>query len=184
MPARRAAAATRYAVRGQLVAVQLDTGHGLVKHESIPGYMDAMTMPFRVADRTAIRDRRPGDVTIATIVVEPEASHLENVQLAGSAPLDDAALARLVAEGLHILALGETAPATPLTTHRRTTVALPQTLGESLTDRRCVHRCPPARSRCAPSSPPRRRDRRESGSPLGSGPWSIVCAHRGPCSAG
>ena len=57
--------ARRYAIRGQLVVVQLDTGQVLLKHDAIPGYMDAMTMLFRVADRAAIRDRRPGDLDSA-----------------------------------------------------------------------------------------------------------------------
>ena len=135
-------AATRYLVRGQLVAVQLDTGQVLVKHESIPGYMDAMTMPFRVADRTAIRDRRPGELITATLVVEPEASHLENVQLAGSAPLGDAALAAPVAEGVHILAPGDSAPDTPLTTHRRATIGLAEWRGSAVAVTFIYTRCP------------------------------------------
>jgi hypothetical protein len=39
--------------------VQLDTGQVLLKHGAVPGYMDAMTMPFQVADRASILQRRP-----------------------------------------------------------------------------------------------------------------------------
>ena len=99
VPRRAGAAAVRYPTAGQLLAVQLDTGELLVKHDAVPGYMDAMTMPFRVADRTAIRDRRPGDSITATLVVEPDRSYLEDVQLTGTAPLGDAAPPRPVAEG-------------------------------------------------------------------------------------
>ena len=135
-------AATRHLVRGQLVAVQLDTGQVLVKHESIPGYMDAMTMPFRVADRTTIRDRRPGDLISATLVVESEASHVEDVELAGTAPLGDAGPTPPVAEGLQILAPGDTAPDTLLSTHRGATVALPQWRGSAVAVTFIYTRCP------------------------------------------
>ena len=102
--------ASRYAMRGQLVVVQLDTGQVLLKHDAIPGYMDAMTMLFRVADRAAIRDRRPGDLVTATLVVESDASYLEDMLLTGTAPLDDAAPTRPVADGLHLKELCIQAP--------------------------------------------------------------------------
>lgn len=53
------AGATNYVVRGVLEGVNQD-GHQLViAHEEIPGFMDAMTMPFRVKD--------PGTLTNAAI---------------------------------------------------------------------------------------------------------------------
>ena len=38
-----------YTVRGMFARVE-DNGMITVRHEEIPGYMDAMTMPFKVAD--------------------------------------------------------------------------------------------------------------------------------------
>jgi protein SCO1/2 len=127
-----APAAVRYPLSGQLLGVQLDTGELLVRHEAVPGYMDAMTMPFRVLDRTSVRDRRPGDLIAATLVVEPERSYLESVQFTGRAPLGDDAPPRPVAEGLHILAPGDPAPDTPLTNHRGENVALSQWRGSAV----------------------------------------------------
>jgi protein SCO1/2 len=135
-------AASRYPLTGQLVAVQLDTGQVLLKHDAVPGYMDAMTMPFQVADRTTIRDRRPGDLIGATLVVDGERSHLENVHWRGRAPLDDAAAARPIAEGLHILAPGDLAPATALASHRGGTVALPDWRGTAVVVTFIYTRCP------------------------------------------
>ena len=133
--------ASRYAMRGQLVAVQLDTGQVLLKHDAIPGYMDAMTMLFRVADRAAIRDRRAGDLVTATLVVESDASYLEDMLLTGTAPLDDAAPAP-VANGLHILTPGDSAPETPLFTHRGATVSLPEWRGSAVAVTFIYTRCP------------------------------------------
>ena len=125
-------AATRYPLTGQLLAVQLDTGQVLVKHEAVPGYMDAMTMPFQVADRTTIRDRRPGDLIGATLVVDAGRSHLEDVQWRGRAPLDDSALAKPSAEGVHFLAPGDPAPAAGLVSHRGGSVSLPDWRGAAV----------------------------------------------------
>jgi hypothetical protein len=47
----------------------MDTGELLVKHDAVAGYMDAMTTPFRAADRTAIGVRRPGDLRTADDVL-------------------------------------------------------------------------------------------------------------------
>lgn len=107
--------ATRYPIRGQLLAVQLDTGEVLLKHEPIPGYMDAMTMPYRVADRASIVERRPGDLIAATLVVEAERSYLEGVTRTGDAPLPGEAPGRPVAEGLHIVGPGDAVPVVALT---------------------------------------------------------------------
>ena len=78
--------AQRYPIQGQLLGVQLDTGQVLLKHGAVDGYMDAMTMPFQVADRASILERRPGDLVTATLVVEPTRAFLENVVPTGTAP--------------------------------------------------------------------------------------------------
>ncbi len=137
-----APSAVRYPLSGQVVGVQLDTGELLVRHDAIPGYMDAMTMPFRVADRTTIRDRRPGDLITATLVVEPDRSHLETVQSTGRAPLGDAEPPRPVAEGLHILTPGDEAPDTPLDGHRGDAVSLPAWRGSAVAVTFIYTRCP------------------------------------------
>lgn len=107
--------AQRYPIEGQLLGVQLDTGQVLLKHGPVEGYMDAMTMPFQVGDRASILARRPGDLIRATLVVEPTRSYLEQVTLTGRAPLPEAATARPVAEGVHVLAPGDEAPGVALT---------------------------------------------------------------------
>jgi protein SCO1/2 len=135
-------AAVRYPLTGQLLGVQLDTGELLVRHEAVPGYMDAMTMPFRVLDRTSVRDRRPGDLIAATLVVERERSYLESVQVTGRAPLGDDAPPPPVAEGLHILAPGDPAPDTPLTGHTGQIVSLSAWRGSAVAVTFIYTRCP------------------------------------------
>lgn len=109
--------ADRYAIAGQLLGVQLDTGQVVLKHGEVVGYMGAMTMPFPVEDKASIRERRPGDLIAATLVVEPTRYYLEGVRLTGTAPLPAEATARPVAEGVHILGPGDAVPDTALTAH-------------------------------------------------------------------
>jgi len=132
----------RFPLTGQIVTVQLDTGQILVKHDAIPGYMDAMTMPFTVADRTAIRDRRPGDLVAATLVVEADRSRLEDLRVVGRAPLGEAAPPRPVAEGVHILAPGDVPPDAALTSHRGTSIALSAWRGSAVAVTFVYTRCP------------------------------------------
>ena len=40
--------AKQYTLKGQILAVNRDKQELLVKHEEIPGYMMAMTMPYKV----------------------------------------------------------------------------------------------------------------------------------------
>jgi protein SCO1/2 len=135
-------ATARYPVRGQLLGVQLDTGQLLLKHDAIPGYMDAMTMPFAVADRATIRDRRPGDLITAVLVVEEERSYLVDVTATGRAPLGADAPGPPVAEGLDLLAPGDLPPDTALRSHRGTTVHLADWRGDAAVVTFIYTRCP------------------------------------------
>lgn len=109
------APAQRFPIAGQLLGVQLDTGQVVLKHGKVEGYMDAMTMPFSVADRAEVLARRPGDLVTATLVVEPTRVYLEHLTATGTAPLPDGVGARPVAEGVHVLAPGDAVPTVALT---------------------------------------------------------------------
>lgn len=74
LPARHSqAGATNYVVRGVLEEVNRD-GHQLViAHEEIPGFMDAMTMPFRVKDPATLTNAAIGEkITFQLHVTETE----------------------------------------------------------------------------------------------------------------
>ena len=110
--------AQRYPIRGQLLSVQLDTGQVVLKHDAVAGFMDAMTMPFTVADRADILSRRPGDLVTATLVVEPTRAFLEDVVLTGSAPLPAGVGDAPLADGARVLMPGDAVPALALTANR------------------------------------------------------------------
>ena len=60
----------RYPLKGRVVATNLEYRRVVVDHDDIPGYMDAMTMPFTLLDEARLRELRPGDLVTATLVFE------------------------------------------------------------------------------------------------------------------
>lgn len=50
-----------FPVRGVYLGVLYDSAAAVVNHEAIPGVMNAMRMPIRVADRAELRGLREGD---------------------------------------------------------------------------------------------------------------------------
>jgi protein SCO1/2 len=84
--------ARRYALRGEVVAVDVE-GYALrVAHEEIPGYMGAMTMRFPVLDAEVLSGIHEGDRIEATLVVSPDNRYwLEDVKVTARAePAGDA----------------------------------------------------------------------------------------------
>ena len=75
-----ASAATSYDVRGEVVKLPAEGSTEItLKHESIPGFrnaegavvgMDAMTMPFEVADGVSVAGLVPGDGVAFTLTVD------------------------------------------------------------------------------------------------------------------
>jgi protein SCO1/2 len=78
-----------YDLRGQVLAVDPSRQELTVKHEDIRGFMPGMTMPFKVRDAAAVRDRKPGDLIRATLVVQNSNAYLRDVARTGDAePID------------------------------------------------------------------------------------------------
>ncbi len=83
-PTRKVPALKSYPVVGIVRAVDERAGVLTLRHEAIPGYMDAMTMPFDVAapaDRNLLNDIRPGDKIEATLKVEGDGATLNGLEI-------------------------------------------------------------------------------------------------------
>ena len=74
-----------YELRGQIVAVNPSRQEITVRHQDIPGFMPAMTMPFKVRDRGPVDDRVPGELITATLVVGSNEAYLVNIKRIGHA---------------------------------------------------------------------------------------------------
>ncbi|MGA3334378.1 MAG: SCO family protein [Terracidiphilus sp.] len=64
---------TVYHLRGKIVST--DVAHGIVAvdHEAIPGFMDAMTMPYQLKDPSIASDLHRGDTITADVLVSKSA---------------------------------------------------------------------------------------------------------------
>jgi protein SCO1/2 len=69
----------RYPVKGKVVNVDKRGSAVTVAHEAIPGYMDAMTMPFKLKDPSLLDVMADGDRLQAMLVVSGASSWLEEV---------------------------------------------------------------------------------------------------------
>jgi protein SCO1/2 len=58
-----------YKLRGKVVAENPATGEVTLNHEAIPGFMDAMTMPYKLKDPSIMSELHPGDVITADVLV-------------------------------------------------------------------------------------------------------------------
>jgi protein SCO1/2 len=71
----------RYEVKGKVVSVDQKGRTVSINHEEIKGYMEAMTMAFRLKDETLLNEMQEGDKVAATLVVSDSRSWLEEVVL-------------------------------------------------------------------------------------------------------
>ncbi len=76
-----------YKLQGQVLSMQADHKQAVIRHEEIPGFMPAMTMPYSALDPTDYEGVVAGDLINATLVVEPTRAYLVSVKKVGSAPL-------------------------------------------------------------------------------------------------
>jgi protein SCO1 len=79
VPVSRAASQT-YAVRGLLLKIDERTRSLLISCERIPGYMDAMVMPFNVRDAAELGSLHTGTLIDFQIVVDGNESYVENIR--------------------------------------------------------------------------------------------------------
>ena len=58
-----------YKLRGKVVETNPAKGEVTLDHDAIPGFMDAMTMPYKLKDTSILSELHPGDVITADVLV-------------------------------------------------------------------------------------------------------------------
>ena len=106
-----------YTLQGQILSVSADRTEANIKHEDIPGFMPAMTMPYKVRDAQEFAALQPGDLITSTLVVVSNDAYLEDVKKVGNAPLEAPAGAAPAApgasSGFELIKPGEPVPNAP-----------------------------------------------------------------------
>jgi len=67
----------RYPIKGVVVAVNQQERTATIKHEDIPGYMQGMTMEFKIKNAADLQAMKPGDQITGTLDVDDLSSWIE-----------------------------------------------------------------------------------------------------------
>jgi protein SCO1/2 len=136
----RTAPAREYQLKGQILDMKPETSEVLVKHEDIPGFMPAMTMPYKVGDAKILADKQPGDLITATLVVGETEAHLSKMDKTGHAPIENAT-APAITES-QILKPGDAVPDTALVDENNAASPLTSLKGHRVALTFMYTRCP------------------------------------------
>ena len=99
-----------YDLRGQIISVYSVKNEITIKHEEIPGFMPAMTMPFKVRDVTLLEGRMPGDFIEAKLVVTEKEAYLTEFVKTGFEALIHAEPLKHPSSGITLLRKGDLLP--------------------------------------------------------------------------
>ena len=78
-----AQSAKHYQLKGKVVSVDTRADMVNVASEAIPGFMDAMTMPYKVKPESELQKLHAGDSITADLVVQDDGVWLQNVNVTG-----------------------------------------------------------------------------------------------------
>ncbi len=143
----KTAAARRYPFTGRVVSIDSQTQSAIIAGDAIPGFMDAMAMPYKVKPSATLNHLLPGDsISAEVVVVQPDAKNedtppdywLENVKV--TAHSDPAPAAG--ANSLHMPAPGESVPDFSFTNQSGKRISLKQYRGKVLMVTFIYTRCP------------------------------------------
>jgi protein SCO1/2 len=129
-----------YKLRGKVVRTDSAKGEVTVDHEAIPGFMEAMTMPYKLKDSSITSELHPGDVMTADVLVsqDPDADvFLDHIVVVAQAKPD-----YRPAVQYHVPAAGDAVPDFELKNQDGHAVRLAQFKGRALLVTFIYTRCP------------------------------------------
>ena len=129
-----------FPVRGKVVAV--DGAQVTLDHEAIPGFMDAMTMPYKLKDPSVVSELHPGDRITATILATPDGTEFRDVLLDNIVVIAQGRPDYKPAVQYHVPQAGDTVPNFALLNQSDRTIHLSQFKGKVLVATFVYTRCP------------------------------------------
>ena len=130
-----------YHLRGRIVVVAAD-GHLTIDAGAIPGYMEAMTMSYKLVDPTVASELHVGDVITANVLVEEDAAgplspRLDKIVVVGQAKPDTRPTVQY-----HVPTQGDAVPDFKLLNQSGKTIHLSQFRGKAVLLTFIYTRCP------------------------------------------
>ena len=133
----------RFQVRGEVRSVDLEGKSIRIKHEAIPDYMAAMTMPFEVRDASLLRGLNAGDEIGFELVVTKDDSWITSIHTLSEATAATVAdISNLAAKEIQRVQVGETVPDFELTDQNGRAVRLKDFRGKVVLLTFIYTRCP------------------------------------------
>ena len=129
-----------YKLRGKVISTDAARGEVTVNHQAIPGFMDAMTMPYKLKDASIVSELHPGDVITADLLVSQDADAdylLDHIVVVAQAKPDYRPGA-----SYHVLAPGNAVPDFKLRNQDGRAIHLGQFRGRALLVTFIYTRCP------------------------------------------
>lgn len=131
-----------FPIRGKIVSVDAAKGMVTLDHEAIPGFMDAMTMPYKLKDPTVASELHPGDRITAKLLVRKTADGYEDPMLDEIVVTAQARPDYKPAVQYHVPTAGDAVPDFKLTNQSGRTIHLAQFKGRVLLLTFVYTRCP------------------------------------------
>ena len=131
-----------FPVRGKIVSVDAAKGMVVLDHEAIPGFMDAMTMPYKLKDPGVASELHPGDRITAKMLVRKTADGYEDPMLDEIVVTAQARPDYKPAVQYHVPTAGDAVPDYKLTNQSGRTIHLAQFKGRVLLLTFVYTRCP------------------------------------------
>jgi protein SCO1/2 len=87
-PSTADAGVKQYHVRGVVVSTDAAKGQVMLDTEAIPGFMQAMTMPYTLKNAGIVSELHPGDTITATLLASDTSDVLDQIVIVGQAKAD------------------------------------------------------------------------------------------------
>lgn len=129
-----------FPVRGKVVST--DATHVTLDHEAIPGFMEAMTMPYKLKDPSIVSELHPGDRITATIRVQRDEGGYHDAELDDIVVVAQAKPDYQPAAQYHVPAAGDAVPDFRLLNQSGRTIHLAQFKGKVVVATFIYTRCP------------------------------------------
>jgi protein SCO1/2 len=139
-PASSNAAQVTFHIRGKVVST--DASHVTLNGEAVPGFMEAMTMPYKLKDPIVATELHPGDMITATIRADKEDDNFSNVRLDNIVVVGQARPDYKPAVQYHVPKAGDAVPDFKLLNQSDRTIHLAQFKGKVLLITFIYTRCP------------------------------------------
>lgn len=127
-------------LRGKVVST--DASHVTLDGEAIPGFMEAMTMPYKLKDPIVATELHPGDRITATVLADKDGEYFTNVRLDNIVIISQARPDYVPAVQYHVPKAGDEVPDFKLRNQSDRNIHLSQFKGKVLLITFIYTRCP------------------------------------------